>query len=190
MSIVICPGIHEPSLTENFISKCLFSASESLEAEKHGKILIFPGHGLLALSSLHILHFLSHGLQDDPKSPIILISFSAGVLGAMGAACAWQILGGKIKAFIAIDGWGVPLWGDFPIHRLSHDYFTHWSSSLLGGGHRNFYAEPPVEHLSMWRWPELVKGWCIDESVDNPQSSVPLTAMEFLQMVIKDCEDN
>ncbi|GAX38322.1 hypothetical protein [Nodularia sp. NIES-3585] len=190
MRIIICPGIHEPALTGEFISECLFSASGSLKAQSGGKILIFPSESLLTLSSLHILQFLSDRLQDNLKSPVIFISFSAGVVGAIGAACSWQLLGGNVKAFIAIDGWGVPLAGNFPIHRMSHDYFTHWSSSLLGGGHDNFYAEPAVEHLSMWRSPQTVKGWWVDPSVEVSHRPVHLTATEFLQMLLKRYEPN
>ncbi|MDB9375980.1 hypothetical protein [Nodularia sphaerocarpa] len=190
MRIIICPGIHEPALTESFISECLYTGYERLNAAKWGEILIFPGETLLALSSLHILQFLGDRLQNDLKSPVIFISFSAGVVGAIGAACSWQLLGGNIKAFIAIDGWGVPLAGNFPIHRMSHDYFTHWSSSLLGGGHDNFYAEPAVEHLSIWRSPQTVKGWWVDRSVEVSQPPVPLTATEFLHLLLKRYKHN
>jgi len=190
MSIIICPGIHESALTESFISQCLSPEFDSLNANSWGEILIFPGENLLALSSLHILHFLSDRLQYDLKSPVVFISFSAGVVGAIGAACSWQLLGGNVKALIAIDGWGVPLAGNFPIHRMSHDYFTHWSSSLLGGGHDNFYAEPAVEHLSMWRSPQTVKGWCVDPSVELSHPPVRLTATEFLHLLLKRYQPN
>ncbi|MEA5581472.1 hypothetical protein VB620_08985 [Nodularia harveyana UHCC-0300] len=184
MSIIICPGIHEPELTENFISECLSSGSERVKAENWGEILVFPGNGLLPLSSLHILQFLRDRLADDLKSPLVFISFSAGVVGAIGAASSWQLLGGNIKAFIAIDGWGVPLAGNFPIHRLSHDYFTHWSSSLLGSGYDNFYAEPAVDHLSIWRSPQRVKGWWVDSPRKNSQPPISMTATEFLHLLI------
>jgi hypothetical protein len=184
MSIIICPGIHEPELTKNFISECLYPASDSLNTPIWGEILVYPGEGLLAVSSLHILQFLGDRLKNQLESPVIFISFSAGVVGAIGAASSWQLLGGNIKAFIAIDGWGVPLAGNFPIHRLSHDYFTHWSSSLLGSGSDNFYAEPAVDHLSMWKSPQSVTGWWIDTSVEDSQSPVRLTAREFLHLLI------
>lgn len=190
MCIIICPGIHQPALTKKFISECFAPSSESLNADKQGEILMFPGESVLALSSLHILQFLSDRLQNDLKSPVIFISFSAGVVGAIGAASSWQLLGGNVKAFIAIDGWGVPLVGNFPIHRMSHDYFTHWSSAFLGGGHHNFYAEPAVEHLSMWRSPQTVKGWWVDRSVEVSHPPVPLTATEFLHLLLKRYEQN
>jgi hypothetical protein len=195
MSIIICPGIHEPELTENFISGWLYPVFDSSINQSPANILTFPGHGCLTLSPLHILHFLrdaSKGgaakgdrLGDKLESPVIFISFSAGVVGAIAAAINWQLFGGHVKAFIAIDGWGVPLWGDFPIHRMSHDYFTHWSSSLLGSGNDNFYAEPPVDHLSMWRSPQTVKGLWVDPSLEVSHPQIHLNAAEFLRMLLK-----
>jgi hypothetical protein len=146
--------------------------------------------GILALSSLHILQFLHDRLHHRLESPVIFISFSAGVVGAIAAAWQWQLLGGDVKAFIAIDGWGVPLSGKFPIHRLSHDYFTHWSSSLLGSGQDNFYAEPAVDHLTMWRSPQSVQGWWVDSSqgeITTPKTR--LTAAEFLHLLLKHYEE-
>jgi hypothetical protein len=185
MSIIICPGIHEPELTENFISGWLYPISDRSINLNSANILTFPGQGFLALSSLHILEFLRDRLGDKLESPVIFISFSAGVVGAIAAAINWQLLGGHVKAFIAIDGWGVPLWGDFPIHRISHDYFTHWSSSLLGSGNDNFYAEPPVDHLSIWRSPQIVQGLWVDSSVEVSHPRIRLNAAEFLRMLLK-----
>jgi hypothetical protein len=142
MSIIICPGIHDPALTENFISGGLETYFPSQEDSVN--ILSVPNNDFSALSGFHILQVLSNRLGDRTKSSVIFISFSAGVVGAIAAAHWWQIYGGDIKAFIAIDGWGVPLWGSFPIHRMSHDYETHWSSKILGSGENNFYADPPV----------------------------------------------
>ncbi len=188
-NIILCPGIHEPALTQSFISGWLDSSTDNLSYHNKLNIVVFPGQGLLALSSLHILQFLRDRFKDQLESPIVFISFSAGVVGAIAAACQWQLLGGQIKAFIAIDGWGVPLWGNFPIHRLSHDYFTHWSSALLGSGQNNFYAQPAVDHLSLWRSPQTVTGWCIDSSVDIPPLQVRLSAAEFLHLLVKRYEE-
>ncbi|BAZ52906.1 hypothetical protein NIES4103_55710 [Nostoc sp. NIES-4103] len=179
MTVIICPGIHEPALTESFIS-----GWSSLD-QKTVDILVFPAEGLLALSSLHILQFLRDRLGNHLETPIVFIGFSAGVVGAITAAWQWQLLGGQIKAFIAIDGWGVPLLGNFPIHRMSHDYFTHWSSGLLGKGDNNFYAEPSVDHLTMWRSPQTVQGWWVDPSVEASSKQVRLTAAEFLHSLFK-----
>jgi hypothetical protein len=189
MSIIICPGIHEPELTESFRVGLLDVVSNSAIAPS-ANILVYPGKDVLVLSALHILQFLRDRLSNSLESPIIFISFSAGVVGAIGAAHLWQLLGGRVKAFIAIDGWGVPLHGNFPIHRMSHDYFTHWSSCLLGCGQNNFYAEPAVEHLSIWRSPQIVQGYCVDSPTEIFPPKGRLTATEFLLMLLKHYEAN
>nr|WP_016950344.1 hypothetical protein [Anabaena sp. PCC 7108] len=184
MKIIICPGIHEPELTTSFITGGLNLENDSSIQQNLVDILVFPGEGILALSAFHILQFLRLHFQDSQlKSPVIFISFSAGVVGAIIAATKWQLLGGHVKAFIAIDGWGMPLWGDFPIHRLSHDYFTHWSSAILSSGQDNFYADPPVEHLCMWRSPQTVQGQWVDPSIALSTNS--LSATEFLHLLLK-----
>jgi hypothetical protein len=206
ISIIICPGIHEPDLTESFkvglldmVSNGAIPAVSSANAPNYANILIYPGKDVLVLSALHILEFLRERLSNSLESPIIFISFSAGVVGAIGAAHLWQLLGGSVKAFIAIDGWGVPLQGNFPIHRMSHDYFTHWSSCLLGCGQNNFYAQPAVDHLSMWRCltksrspstSQAVKGWWVDSSIEIYPPKGYLTADEFLLMLLKRYEAN
>jgi hypothetical protein len=81
----------------------------------------------------------------------------------IGAAWAWQQQGGTIRALVALDGWGVPLYGSFPIYRLSHDEFTHGSSQVLGMGQNPFYAEPGVPHLELWRSPDRAWGWWYKE---------------------------
>ncbi|MEH2174951.1 hypothetical protein [Nostoc sp.] len=194
--IIICPGIHDPAFTESFISECLDIPNGSI-AKNQSNILVFPSKDFSSLSPLHILQFLRvsvahprYCLTDSLESPIIFISFSAGVVGAIGAAHLWQLLGGRVKAFIAIDGWGVPLQGNFPIHRMSHDYFTHWSSCLLGSGQNNFYAQPAVDHLSIWKSPQTVQGYWVDSSVEIIPPKGRLTAAEFLLMLLKHYEAN
>ncbi|TBR57815.1 hypothetical protein B4U84_17765 [Westiellopsis prolifica IICB1] len=184
MSIIICPGIHTQELTENFIMAWRDSVDHSLQSPGSVNILLYPGNFFSSLSAFHILEFLHKHLGDGLESPLIFISFSAGVVGAIAAASLWQLLGGKIKAFIAIDGWGVPLWGNFPIHRMSHDYFTHWTSKLLGSGENNFYADPAVDHLEMWRSPQTVQGWWVDSSIGESPSQQSLTAAEFLHRLL------
>ncbi|MEH2413089.1 hypothetical protein [Nostoc sp.] len=197
MSIIICPGIHESELTESFRARLLDLVSNGAIAPTTANILIYPGKDVLVLSAFHILEFLRvsvahrrYRLDDQLKSPLIFISFSAGVVGAIGAAHLWQLLGGHVKAFIAIDGWGVPLQGNFPIHRMSHDYFTHWSSCLLGSGQNNFYAQPAVDHLSMWKSPQTVQGCWVDSSIGISPPKGRLTADEFLLMLLKRYEAN
>jgi hypothetical protein len=189
MNIIICAGIHEPELTKSFIANCFNTWRKQRKSVSVSNILVFPGEGLLALSKFHILEFLGDRLQGKLESPVIFISFSAGVVGAIGAAIDWQLLGGQVQAFIAVDGWGVPLWANFPIHRLSHDYFTHWSSSLLGSGHNNFYADPPVDHLSLWHSPQVVQGYWVDPSTDLNSSQISLNAAQFLYLLLQSYEE-
>lgn len=194
MDIIICPGIHDPELTNSFLSGWLNQFSDNLIDQNPVNVLIYPESGFLTLSAFHILQFLRDRFGDTLKSPVIFISFSAGVVGAIVAASSWQLLGGNVKAFIAVDGWGMPLFGDFPIHRMSHDYFTHWSSSLLGSGQDNFYAEPAVDHLSMWEYlttsrtastPQIIQGWWVNPSILGSPPASRLSSAEFLQMLLK-----
>jgi len=187
MPIIICPGIHEPELTQSFIQGCL-----NQSGKKPLDILVYPGQGYLTLSTFHILHFLcdrlgapSDRLNNKLKSPLIFLCFSAGVIGGIGAATAWQLLGGHVQAFIAIDGWGVPLAGNFPIHRLSHDHYTHWTSAYLGMGEDNFYADPAVDHLSMWHSPQSVQGKWVNPSISFSPIKNYLSGSEFLNLLLE-----
>ena len=201
MSIIICPGIHSPQLTENFVSTCIKPILARIGQEESVELLIPPNQGVLNLSGIHIFQFLCERLKvelsfpwgNQNTTPLIFIGFSAGVVGAMMAALNWQIWGGKIKALIAIDGWGVPLIPlsvNFPIHRISHDYFTHWSSKMLGGGHNNFYADPAVEHLEMWRSPQTVQGWWVDLPIGESRPDQCLSLTQFLYLLLHDYTKN
>lgn len=176
MHVVICPGIHAPELTQEFVQGLKTKSSQI-------NFLIFPTHNYAVLSPLHILQFLRSQLGDPQRrsSPIVFITFSAGVVGAITAANLWQSLGGQVLALVAIDGWGVPLFGNFSLHRLSHDYFTHWSSAMLGSGSANFYAEPAVDHLTLWRSPQTVSGCYIK----NLQPIAHVTAADFVIMLLE-----
>jgi hypothetical protein len=180
MNIILCPGIHEPDLTQSFIS-----AWRSQSSYLPVNILTFSSNNYLTLSPFHIFQFLHEHLKNKLESQVIFVSFSAGVVGAILAAHMWQRFGGRVQAFIAMDGWGVPLWGNFPIHRMSHDYFTHWSSSLLGGGQANFYADPSVDHLAMWRSPNMVQGYWVDSWSGDLSPKEHLNASEFLQLLVQ-----
>ena len=173
--------MHAAELTDCFLAGLLESvAAKQLTVSEP---LIFPVQQYPAYSGLHLLKFLHERLSakrpdDWQQSPLVFIGFSAGVVGAIAAAIAWQQLGGQVKALMALDGWGVPLGGEFPIHRLSHDAFTHWSSALLGAGGDSFYADPAVEHLELWRSPQTTRGWWVNAEV--AQSTTPTTAANFL----------
>ena len=88
--LLICPGIHPPELTESFLDGVLENWKNQ---QQLGELLIFPTQDYPAYSSLDIFNFID---QNHPKSAIIIIAFSAGVVGAIGAALAWQQLGGEI----------------------------------------------------------------------------------------------
>jgi hypothetical protein len=180
MSVIICPGVHSPELTQAFLA----GIGKTLELQK---IRIFPAEHLPAYSPLHLLSFLGVPQAAIPGSqlshcigePLLFIGFSAGVVGAMGAAQVFQSLGGQVKAFIAFDGWGVPLAGNFPIHRISHDRFTDWSSPLWGRNDSSFYADPGVAHLELWRSPQTAQGYAVEGDKRSPT-----TAAHFLQHLL------
>ncbi len=155
MTLIICSGIHSISLTVSFLN-CL----KTLDSNLTDNCLIFPTDRYLAYSSCQLLEFLQQHYPCAKESPpLTFIAFSAGVVSAIATANYWQFLGGKIQKFIALDGWGMPLIGNFPIYRLSHDSFTHYSSGLISLSQLSFYASPAVNHLDLWRSPNLVKGW-------------------------------
>ena len=186
MAVILCPGYHPPELTLSFLAELRAAAGFVPNPNYQNppyhcwlaEVAIFPAQDCPAYSPTHILQFwqeqaIAHNWIDRP---VIVISFSAGVVGAIGAAWGWQLQGGKVGGFFAIDGWGVPLGGNFPIHRLSHDSFTHWSSALLGSGEDSFYANPPQEHLEMWQFPQSCLGW----HIRSGQAIRQTTAAKFL----------
>ena len=150
MSIIICPGIHDAKLTDRFI--------QGIPTQIKQDYFVLPTEKYLPYSAIAVYQWLERQ-QLAKTDPLSVIAFSAGVVGSFGAALTWQLRGGKICKFIAIDGWGMPLIANFPLYRISHDYFTHWSSGLLGAGQQGFYADPGVEHLAIWRSPEICCGW-------------------------------
>lgn len=150
MALVIIPGIHTTELTISFV--------QSIQDRMQQEYFILPTKQYIPYSARAVEQWLQQQ-QFNQTEPLSFIAFSAGVVGGFGAALAWQLQGGKIHSFVAFDGWGMPLYGQFPIYRISHDYFTHWSSGILGGGERGFYADPEVEHLELWRSPDKCRGW-------------------------------
>ena len=184
-TVIICPGIHDLHLTQEFLQGLQHTEISNLSNSWVDRILIFPAEDYPAFSAIHILEFLQRHSEPIATS-LVFISFSAGVVGAIGAAWGWQLLGGRVKAFLAFDGWGVPLYGNFPIHRLSHDYFTHWSSALLGAGEDSFYADPAVEHLDFWRSPDVCQGWWVHAAtVGNRKRRTFTTAAQFVTQLLQ-----
>ncbi len=180
MVTIICPGFHDPVLTTDFLN-AVYPNWRS--REELGYLLIYPTQRKLAYDAVKIIDFLQYSLAaraDINNIPLTFVGFSAGVVGAMGAAYLWQLQGGHVKAAIALDGWGVPVLGSFPVYRISHDYFTHWTSALLGHGLESFWADPAVEHLELWRAPGCVKGWWLSPTPSGKQTALPATAKQVL----------
>ena len=182
--VMICPGIHDPQLTQDFLNALQLGEIDDISNPGIQNIEIFPSQDYPAYSTVHIVDYLQRHISKT--TPVIFISFSAGVAGAIGAAWAWKLLGGIVKAFIAFDGWGVPLYGNFPIHRVSHDRFTHWSSALLGAGEESFYADPAIEHLDLWRSPDRCTGWWVHHTVtDKLEQRRYTTAAQFVNQLLQ-----
>ncbi|MGB7273143.1 MAG: hypothetical protein WBC69_07590 [Geitlerinemataceae cyanobacterium] len=178
--VLVCPGIHDPQFTREFL-RGLGEISKTIGWD-FPPIWVFPAPENPAYSASHILQFLEERWGNKGTVPeLVIIGFSAGVVGAIGAAWGWRWQGRTVKTLIAIDGWGVPLYGDFPIYRLSHDYFTHASSSLLGSGWVSFYADPAVPHIDLWRMPDRVRG----TQVGNTAGHSRLTAAEFITDILQ-----
>ena len=161
--IVVCPGVHSPQLTASFLTAMALDQADPM------RVCVIPGDRQPVYSPLHGLSMLQHRLGAPwAAPPVLFLGFSAGVVSLAAIAPLWQALGGTVLGLIALDGWGVTLAGNFPIHRLSHDRFTDWSSALLdlpldlltaaARGNR-FYAEPAVAHLDLWRSPHRTTGW-------------------------------
>jgi len=173
MAVLVCPGIHPPALTAGFL--------HALAASHARHWYVLPAAHPPYAPQL-VLAYLRQQLGQPPeRAPAVLfVGFSAGVVGALGAARAWQRQGGRVSATIAIDGWGVPLGSSFPEHRLSHDRLTHCSSALLGAGRDGFYSDPPVAHRALWGQPQCPWGWWLL----RPGCRVRCTAAEFLQLLL------
>lgn len=108
-------------------------------------------------------------------TPLQIIAFSAGVVGAWGLTYHWPI-----TRLIAIDGWCVPLWNCPQVVRMSHDLVTHWNG-ILFGSKQHFYADPFVRHLDLWQNPEQVMGW------DVSCTPKRISAREFILQTIWSC---
>jgi len=147
-TVLFLPGEHSPELTEDLLA--------SFELDSYLVCEVWASY-----SAREQLKFIQkHHTILKPK--IVIVAFSAGAVGASEIANTLQKWGHQVEAMILVDAWGVPLIGDFHKYRLSHDYFTHWSSHLLGGGDYSFYADPGVDHLKMWQSSRQVSGYLVE----------------------------
>lgn len=178
ITTVICPGFHPPHFTAQFLDRL------GVDWGDNG-LLVFPAALSSPLSLPALGEFLQANLGARHSTPLIFIGFSAGVVAAMVGAYRWQQSGGQVRGLIAIDGWGVGRVGNFPFYRISHDRFTHWSSGLLGAGDGGFYADPPVEHLDLWRFPHQTWGWWLETGLVGLKTASPMMASEAIFAILK-----
>ncbi len=176
-TMIICSGFHSLGLTEQFLFHL-----KSLDP--HLSYLIFPTNCYPAYSAWHLEQFIRENIPNLSNHSLLFIGFSAGVVAAFSTAIKLQFEGIKIQGLIAFDGWGVPLLANFPLFRLSHDAFTHYTSEFLGTGKMNFYADPAVDHLTFWQSPHCVRGWQIEPIGVGSFRKIPITLMDFLKNLL------
>lgn len=177
MIVLICPGMHPPELTADFV----VALESAIALQASGGIAMQVSAGIAnqavkaaappelwglpstiapyapdLIRSYVLERWQKAGLPAD--YPTVWIGFSAGVVGAVAAARRWQREGRIVRGLIAVDGWGVPLGEGFPRFRLGHDRFTAQSCEWLGASDGYFYSDPAVEHLVLWRSPQQAQG--------------------------------
>lgn len=170
MQLLICSGFHAPALTHDFLQ----SLFKVLRPERLWILPVGSGPGALS------------GLLRGQQAPQLdqrlqVIGFSAGVVAAYPLLLAWQAMGGTSR-LIAIDGWGMPLPGDLAIYRVSHDAWTHRTTYFPAPAEScgYFYAEPAVDHLTLWQAPQTTVGiGAIGQGVPGT-----MTALEFMGAVL------
>ena len=195
LPVVIVGGFHDAALTEQF-ARSLPSFVRPYIADTSEVSPVDP---------LAVHQWLSETLRRSSLStstsassiPVVGIGFSAGVVGLAGALALWkQHWGnqqggnqqGAVARLIAVDGWGVPVVG-LPVCRISHDRFTHVSTLPLDlfsdAGKVNFYADPSVDHLSLWGEPEAAQGWQVDRWEMAEKAGMPMSAADFVRRVLR-----
>ncbi len=142
------------------------------------EVCCFPSNCQPVYSPQALLAFIQ--VNASLHKPIILIAYSAGNVGAIGAARAWTQLGGVVKVLIAIDAWAVPLSGNCPIVTLCHDQFTDFWVRGFSPVSASFYADPPTSHQQLWQAPERV--WGVSCPVSPYRSRT--TAAQFIQEIL------
>ena len=189
--LIICPGFHDPALTQSLLADLGSNpVFQNISIQVMGQVAGDDPSPWRVLSGYQVRQFIAATLgcpahkqsQIPAAANLFFLAFSAGCVGAVGAARHWYALGGSVGALFAVDGWGVVLAEPFPVYRLSHDLFTHQTSRLLGGQPISFYADPPVPHLDIWRSPGQVPGWRVQMGEGNPAVPLktPITAADFI----------
>lgn len=183
--IVVISGIHAPSLNANVI----LTAAANPQLSRVPLLCLSQGAATSVLAAHSLRQRIDHHCRQHLPQPssglipapnLLIWAFSAGCVGAAGLAYHWHQHRGKVLALFAVDGWGVPLSADFPVYRLSHDWFTHVTCQGMGAGPINFWAEPAVAHLDFWCRLNTIAGWQSWHPNDGPPTLRRLTAGEFL----------
>ena len=158
--LLICGGMHSPRDSDGVLA---ILAKDSQLSQL--PILHFsPTPPLAVLSGAALRCWLEEHGPPAMAMPagyprLIIWAFSAGCVGALALTQYWQRYRGGVLALFLVDGWGVPGVGSVPIHRLSHDRFTHRTSGWLGPGLVSFVGWPAVSHRQLWRDPQQVWGY-------------------------------
>lgn len=181
----ICGGFHGPEATDGM--RTLWASDPVISAIP--AVVLGDGVPWAPLSAHALRQSLERarptspdlGRGQDPGLDLILWAFSAGGVGAVALAQHWQRYRGRVRAIFLLDGWGVPWAGAAPLHRLSHDAFTHHSSRGLGAGRADFFAQPAVPHLQLWQRPQGVMGQgSLPSSSGQPGTVQRVSAADFL----------
>lgn len=175
MNVLVCPGIHASEWTQAFLAQVGAAIASPHRPKNHPDRpnTTPPLHWWVLPPEVPpyapqpVADFFEScwtgvsalGPAFDPQAPLVWLGFSAGVVGAIATARAWQRRGRPTAALIAFDGWGVPLTGDFSLYRFSHDRFTAQTSEWPQASAGVFYAEPAVPHLDLWRSPSTAGGF-------------------------------
>ena len=164
--VIVCPGFHAPELTDRAIA--------ALDLPLTLNVIAIPER-IWPSDPVGIAGYLETQIPPECRtSPVSFLAFSAGTVGALGAALLWR---SPIRTIVLCDGWGVPvlplLEGRSPapisaptsaptVHRLSHDRWPHDTWGRMGIATPSFCAEPAVEHLELWGEVDRVTGHAFD----------------------------
>jgi hypothetical protein len=185
--IIVCPGVHSAELTQSLVAQVSEADTEIGQA-----LWISPVEATWAWAGYPLRGWLDaefSAQRSQSKTapqgppPLTFLAFSAGCVAAAAVAHHWVQQGGRVDCIIAVDGWGVPLVGPFQVHRLSHDFFTHATTTGPRPSQAHFYAAPAVPHLRLWQDPAHVRGWGlppVGASSGPSHRPVAMTALRFL----------
>lgn len=167
--LIICSGFHDPDWTRQWLIGMDLNQSQ---------VRCFPPSEPI-YSPKAVLQFCQAWCKLT--QPLVVVAYSAGNVGGLGAAIQWQKRGGTVARFVAVDPWGVPLVANFPVITLSHDACTDFYCQAWGIRDR-FVAIPPVGHQQLWQFPQ--SAWGLGIVQGKPQRQ---TARTFIHKFLESC---